>query len=457
MILSTVFFAIALLIGIVGYGFMKENSRFQNLTYPNVYINNIPVGSLSKSGIEQIFEQKNKILSSILFTIIYQNTPVATFSGSQISVLYDAKGIADRAYLIGRSTDFFSRWYQKVATIYRLQNFNLNVNVDYDNSALNDFITYSEDKYNKPAKNALFQFKNGKVVTFRPDEKGLEIQTPKLIQDFDTAVYSLVQKPENKQITLTDKTIDPEITLARSNSYGIEQLISEGDSTFYDSIPGRIHNIILASSKFNGILIPKGETLSFNNTVGDISSLTGYQQAYIIKDGKTVLGDGGGVCQVSTTLFRAALNAGLPIVERYAHAYRVGYYEQDSKPGFDATVFAPYVDLKIKNDTQAAILVQTEVDENNMSLKFKFYGKKDNRQIDISPVTVYDIQPPPPPLYQDDPTMKRGQVKQTDFSAWGSKVYFYYTVTKQGQSPVKTRFFSAYQPWQAVYLRGTAD
>lgn len=422
-----------------------------------MYVNDIPVGSLSKKGVERLFADKNKALSSISFTVIYQHTPIATFSGSRLSLSYDAKGIADRTYLIGRSDDFFSRWYQKLATLYHLQNFNLNIGANYDHSVLDDFITYSEDKYNKPAKNALFKFENGRVITFRADEKGLEIRATKLSQDFDSAVQSLVKKLENKQVMLTDKVIEPEVTLAQSNSYGIEQVISEGDSTFYDSIPSRVHNIILASSMFNGILVPQGKVLSFNDTVGDISSSTGYQQAYIIKDGKTVLGDGGGVCQVSTTLFRASLNAGLPIVERHAHAYRVGYYEQDSKPGFDATVFAPYVDLKIKNDTPAAILIQTEVDENTMSLKFTFYGRKDARQIDISPVTVYDIQPPPPPLYQDDPTIKRGQTKQTDFAAWGSKVYFYYTVTKPGQTPVKTKFFSAYQPWQAVYLQGTAE
>ena len=100
------------------------------------------------------------------------------------------------------------------------------------------------------------------------------------------------------------------------------------------------------------MLIPPGGTISYNEIVGDISAATGYQPAYIIKDGRTILGDGGGVCQVSTTLFRAGLSAGLPILERHPHAYRVHYYEEGGyKPGLDATVFAPGVDLKMKNDT----------------------------------------------------------------------------------------------------------
>ncbi|OGK34911.1 hypothetical protein A3F58_03750 [Candidatus Roizmanbacteria bacterium RIFCSPHIGHO2_12_FULL_37_9b] len=204
-------------------------------------------------------------------------------------------------------------------------------------------------------------------------------------------------------------------------------------------------------------MIPKGSVFSFNDTVGDISSLTGYKPAYIIKSGKTVLGDGGGVCQVSTTLFRAALNAGLPILERTAHAYRVGYYENDSKPGFDATVFAPNPDLKIKNDSPASILIQTEVDQVNNLLYFRFYGKKDQRKIEISQVTVYDVVPPLPEIRQDDPTLKKGVIKQVDFPAWGAKAVFNYKVSNDDKVLFEKKFFSNYRPWQAVYLVGQAD
>ena len=215
--------------------------------------------------------------------------------------------------------------------------------------------------------------------------------------------------------------------------------------------------MILAASKFDGILIPPGETFSFNKQIGDISALTGYQPAYIIKEGKTVLGDGGGVCQVSTTLFRAAINAGLPVVDRTAHAYRVSYYENDMKPGFDATVFSPSVDLKIKNDTPAYILIDTEVDEDNNLLYFRFYGKKDGRKIEIGEPALWDVVPPPEAKYQDDPTLKKGVTKQVDFPAWGSKASFTYKVSRGGNVTVDEKFYSIYKPWAAVYLVGTAD
>lgn len=147
----------------------------------------------------------------------------------------------------------------------------------------------------------------------------------------------------------------------------------------------------------------------------------------------------------------------MPIIERNPHAYRVSYYENDSKPGFDATVFAPNVDLKIKNNTPAYILIQTEVDKEKNLLFFKLYGKKDNRKVEISPVSLWDVNPPPSPLYQEDPTLKKGVIKQIDFPAWGAKTNFHYKVIKDGKTIFEKDFFSSYRPWQAVYLVGTAE
>ena len=123
------------------------------------------------------------------------------------------------------------------------------------------------------------------------------------------------------------------------NDLGVKELVGSGYSTYSGSIENRVFNVSHGASKINGVLIPPGETFSFNKTVGDITAATGFKQAYVIKSGRTVLDDGGGICQVSTTLFRAALNAGLPIVNRTAHAYRVGYYEQGFPPGIDATIY----------------------------------------------------------------------------------------------------------------------
>jgi len=201
--------------------------------------------------------------------------------------------------------------------------------------------------------------------------------------------------------------------------------------------------------------VAPGEEFSFNSAVGDISRASGYQTAYIISGGKTVLGDGGGVCQVSTTVFRAALNAGLPITERKAHAYRVGYYEQDSKPGIDATVYNPTADLKFLNDTGNHILIQTKVDTVNLKMNVKIYGTKDGRVSEVSEPKISSQSSPLPTIYEDDPTLPVGQTKQIDWSAWGAKVSFNYKVSKDNVTVFEKTFYSNYQPWAAVYLRGT--
>ena len=121
-------------------------------------------------------------------------------------------------------------------------------------------------------------------------------------------------------------------------------------------------------------------------------------------------------------MFRAALATGLPIQERQAHAYRVHYYEEAGyKAGIDATVFSPSVDLKIKNDTPAYILIQTKTDLKNVSLTVELYGTSDGRNAKITNHVVGAEIAPPPPLYQDDPTLKVGVVKQVDWAAWGSQ------------------------------------
>jgi len=425
--------------------------------YPGVYIDNQPVGGNSRQNIIDYFSKKTVNLKNKNITVLFGQETVATFSGQTLGLKYDGETAAERAYLVGRSSNKISGYLQIINSLFGWQKYYFDSEIDYDKAAVKDFVNASEERYNQPAKNALFKFENGKVISFHKEVLGLKINSDEFLNNFNQTIQEFKKQPTDKTTVINSTVIQPEITLSQINSYGIEEELAVGKSNFSHSIPARIENIILASSKFNGVLIPPNRVFSFNETVGDISSLTGYQPAYIIKEGKTVLGDGGGVCQVSTTLFRAALNAGLPIVERQAHAYRVSYYENDSQPGFDATVYAPSVDLKIKNDTSNYILIQTEIDKNNNLLFFKLYGKKDNRRIEISDVYLWDVSSPPSAIYQDDPTLKKGVVKQVDFPAWGGKASFVYKVYKENKLIIDQKFYSSYRPWQAVYLVGTAD
>lgn len=301
---------------------------------------------------------------------------------------------------------------------------------------------------NRSPQNSVFMVENGTVVEFTPSKDGIIVDEDKLL---------IMIKSVPSEINIPVIKTSPKIKNEDVNNLGIKTLLGKGFSNFRGSIPNRIYNVNLAQSKFKGVLVPPNETLSFNEILGDVSNLTGYKAAYVIKDGKTVLGDGGGVCQVSTTLFRAVLSAGLPIVERRAHAYRVGYYEQGFGPGLDATVYSPTTDFKFKNDTSAHILIQTEIDLKNLTLTFEIYGTDDGRVATTSKPIITSSTSPAGDLYVDDPTLKQGVIKQIEHRAYGARVVFDYLVKRGGEVLIDQKFISNYRPWQAVYLRGTGQ
>jgi len=311
----------------------------------------------------------------------------------------------------------------------------------------------------KEAIDALFTVKDNRVTAFKQSSDGETIDFTLLKRDIKNQLPEVVNSQKEREIIIEIpvKILKPKITTEKVNNLGIVEIIGEGNSHFKGSIENRIHNITLASSRLNGILVAPNETFSFNKTVGDISGGTGYKTAYVIKDGRTVLGDGGGVCQVSTTLFRAILNAGLPIVERHPHSYRVTYYEQGSPPGIDATVYSPSIDLRFKNDTNNYVLIQTYLDPTSLGLTFRLYGKKDGREVEISKPVILNQTAPPPPLYQDDPELAKGVVRQVDWAAPGANVSFSRTVKKDGKIIISETFKSNYSAWQAVFLRGTKE
>ncbi len=326
----------------------------------------------------------------------------------------------------------------------------------YSEKNLSDLVSNVESSVDQEAHEATFIFANGKVTEFSPPVNGIYVDKNQLIEKLKESLRTLETSDKDiVEVSVPISTIEPKSKISDTNDLGITELIGSGKSRFLHSILSRVHNIVLATSRINGLLVKPGETFSFNGALGDVSKFTGYQEAYIIENGKTILGDGGGVCQVSTTLFRAALNTGLPIISRTAHAYRVGYYEQDSAPGLDATVYSPSPDLKIKNDTGNYILIQARADLNTYTLYFDLYGTSDGRKAIISRPIVTDQTPPLPDEYTDDPTLPVGQIKQVDFQAPGAKVKFDYTVIRDGQTIFAKTFNSEYESWSNKFLRGT--
>ncbi len=445
------------LLFIITFNYFFEK-KYRNKVYPGVRIDGIIFSGKTQNEIEKYFELKSRPFIAFDLSLRFEDK-IATISGKDLNISFNGKLSAVQALSIGRSGYLLSDVYQKWKAV--TSGINLSSILEINNSLIDDTLLVLSENIDIPAQDALFQFENGKVTSFKLSKPGRKLnleKTKHLINSYITAL-SHEEVPDSQKIiiSLPVEVLLPIVTTENSNTFGIKELIGTGNSKFYHSIPGRVHNVELAASKINGRLIPPDSIFSFNDALGDVSASTGFQPAYIIKEGRTVLGDGGGVCQVSTTLFRAALNAGLPIIERHAHAYRVSYYEQESSVGLDATVFAPSVDLKIKNDTSNYILIQSKIDVSNFALTFELFGTSDGRKAEITKPVIISQTAPPNDIYQDDPTLPKGVIKQVDWSAWGAKVNFDYKVTKSDATLFQKSFFSNFQPWQSVYLRGTRE
>ena len=247
---------------------------------------------------------------------------------------------------------------------------------------------------------------------------------------------------------------------ATAQELGITQLLVAETSYFYGSSAERMQNIKAAAERFHGVLVAPGETFSMGETMGDVSLDNGFAEALIIYGGRTIKGVGGGVCQVSTTLFRTVFNAGFPVVERTPHAYRVGYYEQTAGgspdpglAGLDATVYFPLVDFKFTNDSQYWILMETYFNQAG-SLTWKFYSTSDGRTVSSTTTGVTNVVPAPSPAFEENPDLRKNEMKQVDWAANGADVTVVRTVMRDGAVLFQDNFTTHYQPWQAICQYG---
>ncbi len=233
---------------------------------------------------------------------------------------------------------------------------------------------------------------NGKITEFSAAQKGRLLNIP---ESRDDIILALTQnanpsaKTPNREnaIELVVDEIEPESALAQINELGINTLLGRGESNFTDSPKSRVHNIGVGAKTFNGVLLRPGQEFSFNQTLGEVGASSGYLPEIVIKSGKLIPEYGGGLCQVSTTLFRAAVAAGLAILERHPHSIPVRYYNPQ---GFDAAIYPGVSDFRFKNDTPAYILIQSSI--SGSKLRFEIYGTSDGRKIAIDGPRQYDVR-----------------------------------------------------------------
>lgn len=250
-----------------------------------------------------------------------------------------------------------------------------------------------------------------------------------------------------REFVLPVEKEEPEPSVEDLARRGIVELFSEARIGFARSAPGRAHNLKLASSRLDGIKIPRGTVFSFNRALGPVTLAEGYRMAWVIVGDRTVMGVGGGVCHVASTLFRAAYFGGLPIIERHPHSYQVGFYYPT---GLDAAV-APGRDLRFRNDTPGYLLIQASIQ--GQDLVFRLFGTSDRDVEWRGPVIVWRT-PPLPTRFIYDTTLPPGRRRQIDFAAEGALVRVYRTVRLHTGEVRHDVLVSRYRPWGAVFLVG---
>jgi len=290
---------------------------------------------------------------------------------------------------------------------------NPELNYNYELHGIYYYINDLAKQINQDSQEPKLTIENGRATDFTPPTTGIRLD---VYQSTISALRALAVGKQTSDLTVYQTA--PQNSLADTNNLGVNELVGEGVSNFKGSPNNRKHNIAAGIEKFKGLIIPQGAEFSFDDNLGPVTAEAGFLPELVIDNGTTLPELGGGLCQVSTTTFRAAMAAGLPITARRNHAYAVSYY---SPQGTDATIYPGSADLKFINDTPGVILIWPYEKDAN-TLVFDFYGTKDSRQVTLEKPNVYDRKA--------DGSMKADWTR---------------VIIKDGQTSTST-FHSTYQP-----------
>jgi vancomycin resistance protein YoaR len=314
------------------------------------------------------------------------------------------------------------------------------------------------DETEKPGTRPRVAWNNGDLKIMKPGKPGLRLDEARARDMVIAAVMG-----RDRTLELPMVPTDPPVTEANLHQLGIRELVSIGKSDFTGSAAYRIHNIGVGMQLLNGLLIAPGEEFSFNKNIGQINAANGFVEGAAIIQNRTQQEFGGGICQDSTTMFRAAFWAGLPITERWGHSFYISWYDKyalgprGNGPGLDATIFTGGPDLKFINDTGAWLLIQAWSNPKTGVAQIELYGTKPNRTVDLTH-KVYDHVPAPTePVFVADPKVPRGTIKHTDKARGGMTIDVYRLVVENGAPRPPELFRTRFRPWPNIYTLNPAD
>ena len=288
----------------------------------------------------------------------------------------------------------------------------------------------------------------GQLAVARPGRSGIAVETAKFGDVLKKAVAT------GERVVELPVQVKPAAGAGDPSRLGIREKLAEASTSYAGTLADRIHNVRLGAERINGKVIPPGGIYSMAEALGPITEASGYKLGFAIVGPDTVLDVGGGLSQLTTTVFKAAFAAGFPIVERTTHSYRIRRYEPIL--GIEATIYPPAVDMKFRNDTDQHILIDARTDAGNVYITM--YGTRPNREIDVEGPIVTNIVPATREVVRKDtPLLPRGQEITSEVAEDGLDVTVYRIIKAGGKEVRRDRFFARFRPSHNVILVGTRE
>lgn len=341
-----------LVVGFLGLIFFLSSS-FYSKVYKGAVIEGVDVSGYNREEVVELLSAWQSQYHNKSIVVQHGDTKFKV-DAANIELDVDVSATLDEVWNYGRR----GTWWERLKIIKAgwKEGYPISLAIKYNENKLNGLVDQWKNKIDRPARNAVFNLWTGAVV---PHEQGYaledDILRPLILETFK-------KSDSNNKIILPVKVIDPKITVDDLANAGIHEMLSSYTTTFKSEDVNRTDNIKLAALKTNGTILYPGSIFSFNEIVGPREKEFGFKEALEIVDGEFVPGIGGGICQVSSTLYNAVLLANLNIVERYNHSKPLSYVPL----GRDATVAYDALDFKFVNNTTEPLLIVAEVEGNKL-------------------------------------------------------------------------------------------
>lgn len=431
------------------FSFIFNEGEFELLTdrQPGTRINQEKIISTIKSRIAQLQREEIIFVSESYEPEVSEAKAIdrlaevnRIFRAGDLTVFYEEKEFKYDAEMIGGTL--------------KAKAHNDDLEIIFDEKRLEAFVKSIAAAINVLPQNAKLKVAENAAIVFEASRDGKTVDEEGTIGHIKEALLvragSDSRADSLQRVEAVVAVKKPEIGETEINNLGVKELVATASTEFRGSPSNRVHNIQTGAAALNGVLLKPGENFSTLAKLGEISDKTGYLPELVIKESQTVPEFGGGLCQVSTTLFRAALNAGMKILERKNHKYRVGYYEPPV--GMDATIYDPSPDFKFENNYTSYILIQSKVE--GTKITFDFYGSKDSRSVEIGQPEIWDVVYPGERINIETDTLAPGEEKQLEKPHPGASAKFHYKVARGEEILQETDFFSKYVSWPEKWLVG---